>query len=406
MPSARRTTHLEGPSVASDHLDPADAQLSRGPALGGGLALDEREVWLEPSQTDTLTRTTHRGPDRSWRKAAPPRPKKRRRQWGAERPRPPLPVVEKPAGHDATWMGGVGLTVTVVAWLVYLAHTVISGFIDDGVHDSQFLAQTVAYVVLMTFLLYSSFMYLLARQGALYRSRDHVRVPRAEIDAFMASSRPSLTVLVPSSAALQEYPGLRIVLLLDDPPTPKDPAAAASLAGCRALPREIMTLLREPYERLSASLGAHEAAARLGGAASSDAVRSLACDYFFAAWWLRDQVAVHPRSSHADDFMAEQVLGGLADDLEITARALFGALDTGAPVPAERLAQLGRRLVWTFEAEISSFERKAYVNLPHDSNKAMNLNAYIGLMGTRVRAMDTRIGRVLRPSTAEDARLI
>src|SRR5665648_860567 len=259
MPSARRTTHLEGPSVASDHLDPADAQLSRGPALGGGLALDEREVWLEPSQTDTLTRTTHRGPDRSWRKAAPPRPKKRRRQWGAERPRPPLPVVEKPAGHDATWMGGVGLTVTVVAWLVYLAHTVISGFIDDGVHDSQFLAQTVAYVVLMTFLLYSSFMYLLARQGALYRSRDHVRVPRAEIDAFMATSQPSLTVLVPSyaeepaviratllSAALQEYPGLRIVLLLDDPPTPKDPAAAASLAGCRALPREIMTLLREP----------------------------------------------------------------------------------------------------------------------------------------------------------------
>src|SRR5665647_2763421 len=122
-----------------------------------------------------------------------------------------------------------------------------------------------------------------------------------------------------------------------------------------------------------------------------------------SAWELRGWTATW---SHADDFMAEQVLGGLADDLEITARALFGALDTGAPVPAERLAQLGRRLVWTFEAEISSFERKAYVNLPHDSNKAMNLNAYIGLMGTRVRAMDTRIGRVLRPSTAEDARLI
>lgn len=405
--------------MASDPLDPADAQLWHGPALGGGLALDEREAWLEPSQTDTLTRPTHRGPDRSWRKAAPPRLKKRRRQWGAERPRPPLPVVEKPAGHGATWMGGVGLTVTVVAWLVYLADTVISGFIDNGVHDSQFLAQTVAYVVLMTFLLYSSFMYILARQGALYRSRDHVRVPRAEIDAFMATSQPSLTVLVPSyaeepavvratllSAALQEYPGLRIVLLLDDPPRPKDPAAAASLAGCRALPREIMALLRGPYERLSASLGAHQAAALRGGAASSDAVRSLAFDYFFAARWLRDQVAVHPRSSHADDFMAEQVLGGLADDLEITARALFGALDAAASVPAERLAQLCRRLVWTFEAEISSFERKAFVNLPHDSNKAMNLNAYIALMGTRVRAMDTRIGRVLRPSTAEDAQLI
>lgn len=345
--------------------------------------------------------------------------RRRRRQWGAEKPRPPLPPVERPAGPGATWAGGLAITVSIVAWLVYLAHTIVSQFIDKGIQDSRFVWQTLAYVVLMTALIFSSVMYLVARQGALYRSRQHVRAPRAEIDAMLSTNRPSLTVLVPSyreepsvvratllSAALQEYPGLRIVLLIDDPPNPTDPAAIASLEGCRALPREIMDLLRVPHERVSRSLVVHEAAAVRGGAASTDAVRSLAIDYSWAAGWLADQAAAWPRASHTDDFLAEQVLGALSRDLETTARALFAALDQGAEVPAERLAQLCRRLVWTFGVEISSFERKQYANLPHDANKAMNLNAYLGLMGRSVAAIDTRIGRVLRPSESEDAFIV
>ncbi len=164
-----------------------------------------------------------------------PSERRRRRQWGAERPRPPLPAAEKPAAPGATWLGGLAITGTVVGWGVYLGSTVVAEFIDHGVHDAAFIAQTVAYVVVMTLLLFSSAMYLVARQGALYRSREHARVPRAEIDAFVADVAPSLTVLVPSyaeepavvratllSAALQEYPGMRVVLLLDDPPEPTD----------------------------------------------------------------------------------------------------------------------------------------------------------------------------------------
>jgi len=344
---------------------------------------------------------------------------RRRRQWGAERPRPPLPAVGRPAASGATWWGGLAITVSVVAWLVYLVQTVISQFIDEGVQDSGLLWQTVAYVVLMTALLFSSVMYLVARQGAIYRSRSHVRVPRAEIDALMARTRPSLTVLVPSyreepdvvratllSAALQEYPGLRVVLLIDDPPNPREADAAASLAGCRALPDEIMGLLKQPYDRVSSSLVVHEAAAVRGGAAGTDAVRSLAIDYSWAAGWLDDLAAAHPRDTHTDTFMADEVLAGLAEDLRTTARALFAALDEGAEVPAERLVQLCRRLVWTFGVEITSFERKQYANLPHDANKAMNLNAYLGLMGTSVKPRETRIGTVLRPSDDEDAVLV
>lgn len=342
-------------------------------------------------------------------------PARRRRQWGAERPRPPLPIQEKPAGTVATWLGGLAIVVTVLAWGTYVVQVVVSRVIDDGIHDSRLVIQTVAYVAIMTLLLFSALMYLLARQGALYRSRSHVRVPRAEIDAFMASSEATLTVLVPSyaeepsvvrstllSAALQEYAGIRVVLLIDDPPTPTDAHAIASLEGCRALPGEIAELLKQPYERFLASLETYEAAAYAGGASSPDDVRHLALDFVWAGGWLRDQAAEYPRSSHADDFLAEEVFGGLAGDFEITARALFAALDENAPVPAERLGQLGRRLVWTFDATLSSFERKAYAHLPHDANKAMNLNAYIGLMGRRMRHVDTKMGIVLRDSNEAD----
>ncbi len=350
----------------------------------------------------------------------PPRaPRRRRRQWGAERPRPPLPAIEKPASTAATWMGGLAIVATVVAFFAYLAFTIISQVIDNGIRDSAYAFQSLAYVIVMGFLIFSTFSYLLARQGALYRSRGHVRVPRAEIDAFMARRRPSLTVLVPSyaedpgvvratllSAALQEYPALRVVLLLDDPPTPSDPAAAASLDACRALPGQVQSLLNGPYERFHDSLVEHEAAALAGGAGAPDQVRKLAIDFRWAASWLREQQAGYARASNADDFLADQVLGGLAGDFESTSQALFAALDQQAGVPAERLSQLCRRLVWTFEVQISSFERKAYANLPHDANKAMNLNAYIGLMGRTVRRVETRAGAMLRYTTADDGILI
>ena len=112
------------------------------------------------------------------------------------------------------------------------------------------------------------------------------------------------------------------------------------------------------------------------------------------------------RASNADDFLADEVLGALAHDFERTSRALFGALDEQAAIPAERLAQLCRRLVWTFDVQISSFERKAYANLPHDANKAMNLNAYMGLMGRKVRRVETTAGAMLRYTDDADAVLI
>ena len=386
-----------------ENAEGADARKVHDVAAGG-ISVDVADA----------SRDDESGDERS--KEIPTPRKKRRRQWGSERPRPPLPIQEKPASTAATWLGGLALTVTVLAWGIYLVESVVSRIIDNGISDSQFLIQTVAYVLIMTLLIFSAFMYLLARQGALYRSRNHVRAPRAEIDAFMTDHRSSLTVLVPSyaeepsvvrstllSAALQEYPGMRIVLLIDDPPAPTDPDAIASLEGCRALPGEIAELFSGPYERFVNALKVYDAAAATRGESVPEDVRALALDYAWAAAWLRDQAASYSRASHADDFLAEEVFGGLAGDFEITARALFRSLDEHAPLPSARLSQLGRRLVWTFEAELTSFERKTYAHLPHDANKAMNLNAYMGLMGRRVREVQTKIGLVLRDTEDTDA---
>ncbi|MEO7060046.1 MAG: glycosyltransferase family 2 protein, partial [Lapillicoccus sp.] len=389
---------------------PTGGEKANGHLLGG---LDAKAGRAPVAQVSALADPDVGGPGVS---SEPSAPLPRRREWGSERPRPPLAIMEKPAGHTLTWMGGFAIVLTVMLWIAYLASTVIAQFIDHGIQNSRFIAQTVAYVVVMTFLTFSSCLYLLARQGALYRSRGHVRVPRAEIDAFMASSQPTLTVLVPSycegpavvrstllSVALQEFPGIRTVLLLDDPPEPDDPFAAASLAECRALPGEINELLAGPHERFCASLASLEAAAADGGPGSTAQVRALAMDFAWAGQWLRAQAKGYPRTSNADDFLADEVLGGLAGDIEVTAQALFAALDEGAVIPANGLSQLCRRLAWTFEAKISSFERKKYAQLPHDANKAMNLNAYIGLMGRRVQEIPTPIGLVLRDSQDLDA---
>jgi cellulose synthase/poly-beta-1,6-N-acetylglucosamine synthase-like glycosyltransferase len=57
--------------------------------------------------------------------------------------------------------------------------------------------------------------------------------------------------------------------------------------------------------------------------------------------------------------------------------------------------RLYRRLVWTFSVQITSFERKRYVSLSHEPNKAMNLNSYMGLMGGYYREVDTVGGKAL-----------
>lgn len=339
----------------------------------------------------------------------------RKRQFGAERSTHPLPTVHDiPSDSKITW-GRLAIIATVLAWVAYIIYTILRQFLNNGTESFRFTTEAVSYVIVVTFLSFSALMYLIARQGALQRFRDHVRVPRAELDSHFTTHQGSLTVLVPSyseepgvvratlwSAALQEYPDLRIVLLLDDPPHPTDPVVAAQLQTSRGIARDIERALAEPRARFTEELLICELELDNEPQPSTRAVQRLADNYQWAARWLQAMASAETITDHVDTFFVEQVLGGLAAELSLTGAALSAAAKEGTAPTAARMLELHRRLVWTFSAELDTFERKLYSSLSHDANKAMNLNAYIGLMGRRFQREIGPDGTILRPA-ADDA---
>ena len=334
----------------------------------------------------------------------------RKRQFGAEKRTEPLPTIHARPTDRQIALARLAIVATVVFWAIYVITTVIRQFLENGSGDFRFTMEAISYLVVVTFLTFSALMYLVARQGALLRFREHVRVPRAQLDRHFATHNGSLTVLVPSyaeepevvrstlwSAALQEYPSMRVVLLLDDPPFPSDPVVAARLNRTRAISEEIHDALEEPRIRFTDARLHHELDHPKDAAPTIDSVRQLAYQYYWATDWLETMAENETVDDHVDRFFVDQVLLGLASELSLVADALTAAADEGQTPSLERMNQLYRRLAWTFDAELSTFERKRYASLSNEANKAMNLNSYIGLMGGAYREERTPAGVVLLP---------
>lgn len=326
---------------------------------------------------------------------------------------PPVrPIVHATPTGRALAGARLAIAATVLTWLGYVGHSVWLHLTGPALGEPRTLGILVVAIVGVTLLTFSALMYLVARLGAMHRLRGHVRVPRAELDEHFSRHRSTITVLVPSyaeeprvvrttlwSAVLQEFPATRVVLLLDDPPHPTDPTAAARLERTRQLATEIQWALQEPYTRAQA------ARARFAATASNTTpadVAALAAGYDDAAAWLHRMAAAEPQDDHTEVFFVSQVLGGLAGELGRTATSIRDAADTGSLPSRRRLLQLHTRLVRIFQAELSVFERKRYASLSHEANKAMNLNSYLSLMGGAWVEDPTPAGLVLRPACPED----
>jgi hypothetical protein len=87
---------------------------------------------------------------------------------------------------------------------------------------------------------------------------------------------------------------------------------------------------------------------------------------------------------------------GLARELRLVLVGLNAAFEQHASPPWSRLDELYLRLTWIFNVSTETFERKKYASLSHEANKAMNLNAYISLMGHSWTEEATADGVVLR----------
>lgn len=331
----------------------------------------------------------------------------RKRQWGSERKLTPLPILhDRPSSLKVTF-SRIAIVVTILFWGIYVVDTVIRQFFD-GPHTFSFTLQAVTYVIVVTFLTFSALMYLVARQGAFQRFRNHVRVPRAELEAHFAARQSGMTVLIPSydeevsvirktilSALLQEYPAMRIVLLVDDKPNQATLAGRLKLARTRKIGTDILREFAEPFERFNGTVAMKQSST----VSVRDRQQAILDDYRWAVDWLETFATREKTDDHVDTFFAEQVVRALASDLALTAKALATSIDDEDYVAPERLAQLALRLRWIFSGEVEVFERKTFASLSQEANKAMNLNSYIGLMGGAYQIRPTPDGRVLIPVT-------
>jgi cellulose synthase/poly-beta-1,6-N-acetylglucosamine synthase-like glycosyltransferase len=334
-----------------------------------------------------------------------------RRQWGADSHEDPMPAVPRIAGEWAMMFGRAAVVLTVGAW-VALVLTVLNGQVIEGVSGHASLLETIGFLIAVSVLAASATAYLFGRLGFYYRARQHRRMPRAKIEEFFADRQPTLTALVPSyqeepgvilmtllSTALQEYPDLRVVLLIDDPPNPRYAGPRHLLDSALALPAEVERLLSEPRHRFDLVLERFEATVEPEEESSYEDLVALAGEYEYAAAWIQSLAKQYKVSDHNERFFTNHVLGRLSADLALTGQALHAAAeDDPCKLPYERVAQLYRRLAWTFRAEISCFQRKRYTSLSAEPNKAMNLNSYIGLMGGSYVEVQTPAGLNLVPA--------
>lgn len=334
------------------------------------------------------------------------------RQLGSERNTTPLPPLhEKPSTFKLT-MNRLAITLTVLFWVAYILSIVLRQFIE-GPQSYDFTMEAILYTIVVTFLNFSALMYLIARQGAYDRFSRHVRVPHAVLEKHFSTSATSITVLIPSydeepdvvrktifSAALQEFPNKRIVLLIDDNPFPIEKEKLDRLNETKEVAKEIENLLSLPFGRFNNALKEFiNRNKETNKPVDSKEIILLAEHYTWAVNYLEELAQKESVKDHVDLFFVEQVILGLANDLRTLGEALRLSLKDKAEISKERIVLLYKRLNWIFKVEISNFERKRYASLSQESNKAMNLNSYIGLMGGSYQIDQTPDGPILVPLT-------
>ena len=302
---------------------------------------------------------------------------------------------------------------TCVAYLAFLVTVGLQ--VAEHLARPADVAEAGVYVLLVSLLVYGGLTYQLARLGYLRRRADHR--PPEEPSPWCRFDReaPRVVALVPSyreeaevvrqtllSAALQDYPHRRVILLIDDPPHPDRPEDAAALAAARALPRQVEDLLAAPAARCTEAASDLEdrAARRLRPSAEGshpspdlrEEAYRLAAVYDEVAAWFDEQAERHPHASHTDELFVREVLRAPAEARRLTAEELR---QSSHEFREADLSAHCRHLRWLFSAEVTSFERKRYSNLSQAANKAMNLNSYIALLGGRYAELEARGGLAL-----------
>src|SRR5215470_15349381 len=205
--------------------------------------------------------------------------------------------------HRELVIGRAAIIVTVLASLLAVGGIARSVLQAAGLHRwGASLGQSL-FLALVSFLIYGGLVYQLARLGHLHRVMRHRSAGAPELQRFFHRQQaPSVTILVPSyredpqvvrrtllSAALQDYPRRRVVLLIDDPPTPSRPQDIELLAAARSLPDEIEEMLRKPAEHFADAQSRLSKRLARGPLDATGEILALAQLHREAASWFEEQ---------------------------------------------------------------------------------------------------------------------
>ena len=309
-----------------------------------------------------------------------------------------------------TTIVATAIAVTLFFWSIA---SVLSEELEQG--NLFPVVEAMAFLLLVGFLISGNFGYQLARLAYLKRWLGHVPATRDELMQSFVAPTPLLTILVPSykeetnvirqtllSAALQEYPHKRVVLLLDNPPNPRTAEDREALLAARSMPAELHALLDDQARYFESLLVQFMLRQQTGVRERAQEYAGLAQAYEHAAHWFQEQADRLPDSTHSDAWFAEHILRGPARRYEERAahwhRQAQAVSEEQAPQERLLLAEY-RSLAAVFQADIAVFERKRYQNLSHELNKAMNLNSYLGVMGRRLHEVPHATGLMLKETT-------
>ncbi len=306
-----------------------------------------------------------------------------------------------------------GLTLIAGGFLYAELIGVFAGFAAAGAWWAA--AEHAVFMAAIGSFLYGGIVYQMARLGFLRRSAAHRRGDEAVLGAIRAAhfETPPVAILIPSykeelsvvrqtllSAALQDYPNRRVMLLIDDPPHSRDPESQRGLQRMRDLPHAIAAALDEPNQRFSSALADH-LQRKTGKLDPCSETLLLAALHAEAARWFEARAAEEPQNTHTDRLFVRLALSSPAFQHRNRSDDLAQRAEAGAFLEETEMLDDFRSLATRFCAEIGSFERKCYENLSWEPNKAMNLNAYIGLLGGSYREEESGDGLRLEPFDAE-----
>lgn len=292
------------------------------------------------------------------------------------------------------------------------------------VYDSLFFPNLgpfyggLVFLVALFIVLYAALLYNVCLIGN-YARQMRERLPDEEqVATVFDKPAPSVAILIPSykeerhviwqtmiSAAVSEYPSKNVVLLIDNPPNPGQEEDRRQLEHTRALPDELQAQFSEQAAFYRQAQAAYVARTHAGSVDPRAELAELATLYRRAAAWFEAEAATvmdgQPLEELSFDlrFFVEKILLTPARKYHASATTLSAMTS----IDAARLSRHYAVLAGIFDVTFSSFERKRYVNLSHDANKAMNLNSYMQLIGRSWKEIETPQGLILLQCAPQEA---